>query len=369
MEREKIRIAIVGSRGIPGNYGGFETFAERLGTGLVERGHDVTVYCPAASSTTHEREYRGIKRVIVPNIPLRSLDKISSSVLSCLHAAFTHCDIILLLGVAPAIVAWVPRLTWKKLIINIDGLEWKRRKWGRFASGYLKFSERLAGLLCHRIVADSRVIQEYVREEYGRGSTFIAYGADIAVVQDESVLRRYGLKENGYFLQVCRLEPENNSHIVIREYLKVVTDMPLVILGDAPYSDEYKAYLRGMADSRVKFLGAVYGSDYEAIRCNAFCYIHAHEVGGTNPSLLEALGSGNCVLALNVPYNLEVIGEAGLSFSKEKGSLCHVLEHVLKHPQSMSEFRRKAVNRIHDEYTWDKIICEYERLFLETLRG
>ena len=139
--------------------------------------------------------------------------------------------------------------------------------------------------------------------------------------------------------------------------------MPLVILGDAPYADEYKERLRNMADERVKFLGGVYGYDYNVIRSNPFCYIHAHEVGGTNPALLESLAAGNCVIALDVAYNLEVIADGGLSFSKTEGSLRDVLTKILQDPDLVSEMREKAVQRIRDSYTWDKIIGAYEKLF------
>ncbi|MBP7527633.1 MAG: DUF1972 domain-containing protein [Syntrophorhabdaceae bacterium] len=362
--KRPLKIAIIGSRGIPGNYGGFETFAERLGLGLVERGHLVNVYCPAASSTTDERVYKGIKRTIVPNIPLKSLDKLSGSALSCIHASFSGCDIILFLGVAPSIFAWVPRLLGKKLLINIDGLEWKRKKWGRFASRYLKFSEFLGSIFCHRIIADSMVLKEYVLNEYGKEAEYIAYGADPGAVEGKDVLDKYGLKKNKYFLQVCRLEPENNSDLVIREYGLVNAELPLVIVGDAPYSDSYKNKLKEMADKRVMFVGAVYGRDYDALRSNAFCYIHAHEVGGTNPSLLEALAAGNCVAALDVPYNLEVIDNAGLLFSRETGSLAGILRHLLAEPATMMELRQKAVERIESYYSWDKIINAYEQLFI-----
>jgi glycosyltransferase involved in cell wall biosynthesis len=363
VEPVKRRIAIVGSRGIPGNYGGFETFAERLGMGLVERGHEVAVYCPSSSSSTDERWYLGIRRVVVPAIPMKALEKISSSFFSCVHAACARYDIILFLGVAPALFAWLPRLTGKKLVMNIDGLEWKRRKWGRFGAGYLKLSERFADAVCHAFVADSHAIQDYIKAEYGREAVFISYGAVPGRYEDEPILAKYALRKGGYLIQVCRLEPENNTDLVIREYNMVKTDMPLVVVGDAPYADAYKKMLHDMADSRVRFLGGVYGHEYDVLRSNAFCYIHAHEVGGTNPSLLEALAAGNGVIVLDVPFNIEVIGEAGLSFSKEPGSLRAVLENLLAHPDVIHELRQKAVHRILKHYTWENVINGYERLF------
>jgi glycosyltransferase involved in cell wall biosynthesis len=367
-DSRRLQVAIIGTRGIPGNYGGFETFAERLGVGLVELGHEVTVYCPASSSTTSAGEYRGITRRIVPNIPLKSVDKISSSAISCIHATFSSADIVLVLGVSPAILIWLPRLAGKKIVVNIDGLEWQRKKWGRFGAKYLKLSERLAVRFCHRVVADSMVIRRYVKDEYGKDAVFIAYGAEPPGDSDTSVLDRYGLTKNGYILQVCRLEPENNSDLVIREYGKVKTAMPLVIVGDAPYSDNYKKGLKTLAGDGVIFLGAVYGRNYDVIRSNAFCYIHAHEVGGTNPSLLEALAAGNCVLALDVAYNLEVIGDAGLPFSRSSGSLSAALEKLLQDGSQRAYLRQRATERIKEHYTWEKVVRQYQECFEDMMR-
>ena len=358
-----LHIGIIGARGIPALYGGFETFAERLSLGLRERGHRVTVYCSSSSCGDRDKVYKGIRRVMISNVALKSLDKFSSSFLSCLHSAFISYDVILFLGVGPVLFAWLPRGFGKKTVININGLEWKRQKWNRFASFYLRLSERLSGLFCHKLVTDSKGIQKYFKEAYGRQSAFIAYGADIGSVENEAVLTRYGLKKTAYFLQVCRLEPENNSHVVIEEYKKLDTHMPLAVLGDAPYADAYKKTLHKIANERVKFLGSVYGYDYDVIRSNAFCYIHAHEVGGTNPALLEALAAGNCVVVLDVPFNLEVIGSAGLSFSKEPGSLKDVLNSLLTHPEIIPRLRRLSTQRVEEHYTWDKVVNDYEKLF------
>ncbi len=360
---KNFRLAIIGSRGIPGHYGGFETFAERLSLGLVERGHSVTVYCTAAYDNYKKMEYQGVKRVIVPSVPIKSLEKIFTSLLSCIHTATTRYQIIYFLGVSPVLFAWLPRLAGTKTVINIDGLEWKRQKWGRAAAWYLRFSESLSGSLCDVVIADSMEIKRYFEEEYGKEAIYIAYGADVASHEDNGVLARYGLESRKYFLQVCRLEPENNTEILLREYAKVQTDIPLVILGGAPYSDTYQEKLKQIADSRVKFLGSVYGSDYNVLRSHAFCYIHGHEVGGTNPALLEALAGGNCVIALDVKYNLEVIGDAGLSFSKSDGSLSRMLADLIAHPECADGFRIKAMDRIRQCYTWKSIIDKYENLF------
>jgi glycosyltransferase involved in cell wall biosynthesis len=367
MSEAGLKIALIGSRGIPANYGGFETFAERLSVGLVKKGHEVSVYCTSAYNHNQEPYYKGVHRHIVPTISIKSIDKIGASFLSCLHSTVANYHIILFLGVSPVLFSWIPRVFGKKTVINIDGLEWKRQKWNQFGSFYLKLSESLSGKLCNEVVTDSRAIQRYYKNAYGRDSCFIAYGADIRKIKDENVLRRFGLKKNNYFLQVCRLDPENNAHIVIREFAKIKTEMPLVILGSAPYSAKYIESLKKISDRRVRFLGGVYGYNYNVIRSNPFCYIHAHEVGGTNPALLEALAAGNCVLVLDVPYNLEVIGDVGLSFSKEEGSLAKRLQSLVDNPELANPFKHMAVERIREFYTWDKVIDQYERLFFRLL--
>jgi glycosyltransferase involved in cell wall biosynthesis len=363
VHHNRLNIAIVGSRGIPGNYGGFETFAERLSLGLVERGHKVTVYCTAAYDKYRHQDYKGVKRVLIPSIPIKSVEKVFTSLLSCIHAASACYQIIYFLGVSPVLYAWLPRLMGAKTVINIDGLEWKRQKWGKIAAWYLKFSESLSGTVCNAVIADSMEIKKYFRKEYGKEAIYIAYGADVASFRDTGVLAKYGLESRKYFLQVCRLEPENNTEILLREYAKVDTDIPLVILGGAPYSDKYQDNLRGIADKRVKFLGSVYGDDYNVIRSHAYFYIHGHEVGGTNPALLEALAAGNCVVVLDVKYNLEVIGDSGLSFSKNDSSLSAVLTHLIAHPEHAEDLRMKAKERIRQCYTWESIIDQYEDFF------
>ncbi len=361
----KTRVAILGSRGIPGRYGGFESFAERLSSLLVDRGYEVTVYCCSGYTNEGEGDYRGIKRIFLPTLKKKSLEKIIFTLLSLIHVAFRKADIVLMLGVSAAPFCFIPRIFGKKVAINIDGLEWRRAKWGKWVSLYLKLAERFAGITCNEVITDSRVIQDYYYKSYGKKIHYIAYGAEIVDRFNGEGIKNYGLEKQKYILQVCRLEPENNPHFVIREFRKVRTDLKLIIVGDAPYSDGYIKSLKENGDKRIHFLGAVYGKDYKAIQSQAYCYIHGHEVGGTNPSLLEALGAGNCVLTLDVPYNLEVInqGEAGIPFSKREGDLCRKLQEIIDKPEVVAEYGRKGVQTIKENYTWGKIVSRYEEVF------
>jgi len=362
-----MKIAIIGSRGIPAKYGGFETFAEKLSSNLVQRGHKVRVYCSAGSASNRSKFYEGTERVFIPSIPIKSLEKFTMSVLSIIHSLFRKDDIILLLGVSPALISWLPRLFSKKLVINIDGLEWKRAKWNRIISFHLKMSEKLAGKFCNVVVTDSEVIQKYYFEKYKTRAVYIPYGADEIEDSNEDVLEKYGLKKSHYILQVCRLEPENNVHLTVTEFLQVKTNLVLAILGDNPFNTKYIQILKDYRSPKIKFLGSIYGDDYKTILKNAYCYIHGHEVGGTNPALLEAMSAGKCVVVLNVPFNLEVINDAGISFRKEKGDLANKLKYLIENHPKVKEYEKKALERVREKYTWEKVINEYESLFLNVL--
>ena len=362
-----MHLAIIGSRGVPCNYGGFETFAQKLSISLVERGHKVSVYCSSLYSDSYQRYFKGVRRIVIPSIRKKSLDKPLYSFLSCLHASLSSYDAVLLLGVSGVVFSMLLRITGKFTVINMDGLEWKRKKWGPLGSSYLRFLEALSARFCNVIVADSRVIQAYFEKRYGKKPYYIPYGADTKDAIDEDRLKQYGLSSGEYFLQVCRLEPENNVHIVIREFEKTKTKKRLAILGDAPYSNQYISSLKNTDDPRIKFLGAVYEEDYKVIQGSAYAYIHGHEVGGTNPALLEAMAAGNCAVVLDAPYNLEVIRGAGFSFSKDEGNLSEVIDYLDQNPQVVIEYKGRALQRIAQAYTWDTVINAYEGVFEEGL--
>jgi len=362
-----LKIAIIGSRGIPAKYGGFETFVERLSLGLIQKGHQVTVYCSSLYTDNKAKSYNGIERVFIPALPVKSVEKFSTSCLSILHDLFRRADIVLLIGVSPVLISWLPRLLGKKLVINIDGLEWKRAKWNKILSFFLKLSEKSAGTFCQEVVTDSLAIQKYYYESYRKRAAYIPYGADIIKDSNEKVLKKYGLKKGRYILQVCRLEPENNVHLVLREFSKIETDLNFVVLGDNRYNTDYIKSLKKMRNTKIRFLGAVYGDDYKAILKNAYCYVHGHEVGGTNPALLEAMGAGKCVLVLDVPFNLETIKDAGITFSKREGDLANTLQDLIKNPTKMTPYEQRAMERIKTVYNWETVINAYESLFLKVV--
>lgn len=363
-----MKIAILGTRGIPANYGGFETFAEQLGTRLATRGHEVTVYCrthySANQTTTY---YNGVKLVVLPTIRHKYFDTIIHTFLSVLHATFRKYDVILICNAANSVFSIIPRLLGTPTLVNVDGLERKRKKWNWIGRSYYLVSEWLSTFLPTAIVTDAQVIQDYYATRYGKESAMIAYGAEVARRAMPELLTKYGLEPNRYVLYVSRLEPENNAHMVIEAYRRLNTDWPLVIVGGAPYAQEYIAQLKSTRDARVKFLGFVFGEDYRALQQNAYCYVHATEVGGTHPALIEAMGAGNCALTLNTPENVEVLGDAGVLFNSAE-DLTRQLQTVLADPVRIAEYRRRAMARVLELYNWGQITDEYEAL-LSKLAG
>ena len=358
-----MRIAILGTRGIPANYGGFETFAEHLSTRLVARGHDVTVYCRAHYVSPRELEYQGVKLKVLPTIKHKYFDTIVHTFLSALHAVPKRYDAALICNAANAPFASILRLAGTPVALNVDGLEHKRKKWNSIARRYYLLAERLATILPTETVTDARVIQEYYLARYRAQSTMIAYGAEVERRPDPLV-RRWRVEPNRYVLYVSRLEPENNAHLVIEAFKRVRTAHKLLIVGDAPYAREYINDLKARArrDRRIVFTGFVFGRDYRALQQNAYCYIHATEVGGTHPALLEAMGFGNCVLTLAAPENIEAIGDAGIAYTDEN-DLAEKLQRVLRDGSQVHSFRNRAQARVLEFYDWDYVVDQYERLF------
>jgi len=356
----KLRVAILGTRGIPARYGGFETFAEELSTRLVARGHDVTVYCRARYSET---TYRGVRLKYLPTIRHKYFDTIAHTFLSTLHVLGSRHDALLYCNAANAIFTWMPRVLGMPVALNVDGLERNRKKWNRLARAWYRVSEWLATWMPNAVVTDAKVIADYYRERYRRDSEMIPYGAETGALESLSVLARLGLERRKYFLYVSRMEPENNALLVRETFERVPTDHKLALVGDAPYAEEYVRAVRDTKDPRVILPGAIYGVEYRELGSHCFAYIHATEVGGTHPALIEAMGRGALTLYLDTPENAEVAGGAGLAFTRE--NLAQVLERVLAMPEEeRDEWRGRAVERVRSRYSWDAVTDAYEKLLM-----
>ncbi|MCZ6593615.1 MAG: glycosyltransferase [Bacteroidetes bacterium] len=359
-----MKIAIMGIRGIPANYGGFETFAEHLTPRLVDLGHDVTVYGRSNNIKYKDQYYKGVRLVILPTFSHKYFDTVAHTFLCALHSLKESYDVILICNSANSIFAFIPRLMGQKVALNVDGLEWKRKKWNKLGQMFYKMSEYIATLSPNVVVTDARDIQKYYLEKFKKSSTYIPYGSLLGRLETHKVLDEFGVRPREYILYVSRLEPENNAHLVIKAFEKVKSDLKLVVVGDAPYSNEYIKELRNTKDPRIIFTGYIFGDGYREFQSNSYLYIQATEVGGTHPALLEAMGHGNCVLANDVPEHREVLEDAGLYFNAEDpDDLKNQMLYLLRNPEIVEEKRQMAVRRILQNYTWEKISSDYENLF------
>jgi len=359
-----MKIAIMGIRGIPANYGGFETFAENLSTRLAEKGHEVTVYGRTNIIDYKQKYYKGVEIVLLPTISHKYFDTVAHTFLCVFHALARKYDVVLICNSANAVFSFIPRLTGKKVAINVDGLEWQRDKWNVAGKLFYRVSEFLSTILSDQVVTDSIFIRKYYQQRFKKFSTFIPYGAPTEKVVTTEVLEKFNVQPNRYILYVSRMEPENNAHIVVKAFEHVKTDMNLVMVGDAPYSSEYIQKLKSTRDPRIIFTGYVFGKGYREFQSHAYLYVQATEVGGTHPALLEGMGFGNCVLANDVPEHREVIRDSGPYFrTSDWQDLRDKMQYLVDNPAVVESYRSKAVARIKQAYTWDRIAENYEKLF------
>jgi glycosyltransferase involved in cell wall biosynthesis len=366
-----MRIAMIGSRGIPASYSGFETAVENLSVRLAARGHRVTVYCRSTHVTYPHAEYQGVRLIMLPTIPSKHLDTLVHTFLSALHVLCSPYDLVYVCGVGNSLVAWIPRLSGKKVVLNVDGADWERQKWGRFARWFLRTSERWAGRAANVILADSRKVQDTYRDRYRSESTFIPYGADMPDAAGTQTLDRFGVKPKGYILFVGRLVPENGAHELIAAYRGLATDKRLVIVGDAPYAANYIQDLKAQAPSGVVFTGYVFGQGYQELSAHAYLFVLASGVGGTHPVLVEQMAAGNAVLVNGIATNRETIGDAGAAYDPAGGAeaLRRELAALLADPERVRGLGAAARRRARDHYSWEAVTDAYESLFAGLTSG
>jgi glycosyltransferase involved in cell wall biosynthesis len=366
-----MKIALLGTRGIPASYSGFETCVEELGARLVRRGHDVTVYCRSHHIRYEGNHYKGMRLIKLPTIQNKYLDTIVHSFLSSLHALTQGYDIALYFIVGNSLVTWIPRLAGQKTILNVDGLDWKREKWPPPAKQYIRFSERLATVLPNAFLTDSRVVQRYYQDSYGVCPPYIAYGADVEPLPPGETLQRFGLEPRNYLLFVGRLVPENCIEHLLEAFkgLRKPPGMKCVIVGDAAYQQAYIEKLKAQAGDDVIFTGYIFGEGYRELNSNAYCFVETSGVGGTHPALLEAMGFGNCVVTHETAENLETIGAVGFGYDGAEGgaALREVLQRLLDEPSLVAHQRDLARVYVREQYSWETITEQYLSLFHQLL--
>jgi glycosyltransferase involved in cell wall biosynthesis len=358
-----MRIAMLGTRGVPARYGGFETAVEEVGRRLADRGHRVVVYCRTEkSAVARPDEYLGMKLVHLPAARKRALETLSHSALSVAHLSAHRTDAALVFNAANALLLPALRAARIPVATHVDGLEWKRAKWGPVGQRYYRLAESLAVRWSDALIADAEGIARYYRDEFGAPTELLTYGAPLIDVRDDR-LAELGLEPGGYHLAVARFEPENHVDVIVEGYVRSNATKPLVVVGSAPYSDAYTARVHAAADGRVRFLGGVWDQEQlNQLYANACTYLHGHSVGGTNPSLLRALGAGAAVLAFDVDFNREVVSDAGRYFVSP-ADLAALLDAAEADPPAVRA-RGARARELAKNYDWDDVAAGYEALTL-----
>lgn len=369
-----LRIAVIGSRGIPAGYGGFETFAQELTPRLVERGHEVTVYCRKGYTGAELLdEYRGVRLVHTPALRSRSLEQLSHELTSILDSIPRKFQLYYFLGYRGAPFYLPLRASRRVVVVNTNGLEWKRRKWNALGRAYLRTAEWLAAhVAADELVSDARAIAAYFDEAHGRPSTYLVNGAYVLepTMMRPEVLDAHGVRPGGYYLVACRIEPENNVDIIVREFVASGSPRELVIAGGMNYETPYWQELQSLAaGARVRFLGPVYEPGaVESLHLGAYAYLHGHEVGGTNPALLKAMGCANLSIALDTAFNRENLADTGRYWTKASGSLASQIQWADANPDQVAGLGRTAQERIGARYSWDQIADSHDAFFRDVAR-
>jgi glycosyltransferase involved in cell wall biosynthesis len=347
-------VAILGTRGVPANYGGFETFAERLALHLVENGVPVTVYCRKHHATAGS-SWRGVQLVTLPTIKSKYLDTVVHTLLSTLHLV-TRSRIrdVILCNAANAPALPVLRLFRRRVVMNVDGLEWRRGKWGIVGRSWYRMGEWLSVRFASVLVTDAAEVQTYYRVRHDSDSVMIPYGADL-LERDLALPPELAVTPDHYFLYVSRWERENNPVLVAEAHATAATGVPLVMLGTATYDAAIGEAVRAVAAPDAVLPGAVFGAGYVGLQSGARAYIHATEVGGTHPALIEAMGAGNLCLVLDTPENREVVGSAGRYFADRSGLVELLRATASMGPGEVAEWRRRARDRAREQFSWSAV--------------
>lgn len=367
---DPLRIAILGSRGIPNEYGGFEQFAEHLSVGLSKIGYDVFVYNPSFHQFK-ESTFKGVT-IIQKWCPEKKIGSAAHIIYDylCLKDAIRRgVDVVLELGYqSSAISLLISPINKTRIITNMDGMEWKRQKWGPIVQRFTRWAEKIGTYKSHALVSDNLGIQEYLKQTYGKESTMIPYGAEVFDAPDKSFLEQYELSENGYYILIARMEPENNIEMILDGYVMSMVEEPFVVVGN--YSNEFgKKIYQKYNKSNIRFYGGIYDiCSLNNLRYYARAYFHGHSVGGTNPSLLEAMASQSLIVAHDNVFNRSVLFDNAIYFQSSRQ-----VAEILTDQKELFVRSRLCVDgnlrNIREVYRWDLIVHQYseliERVFYE----
>jgi glycosyltransferase involved in cell wall biosynthesis len=356
---------MLGTRGVPAQYGGFETAVEEVGRRLVGRGHEVVVYC--RNPGQRQTEHLGMRLVNLPAVRAKVTETLSHTAFSVAHAVSrARPDVAFLFNAANAPFVPVLRRAGIPVAVHVDGLEWQRAKWGPRGSAYYRWAEARSAAWADAVISDAHGIADHLREAHGVEAHYLTYGAPIVNPGDQR-LAELGVGPAGYHLVVARFVPENHVLEIVSGYVLSAARLPLLVVGDAPYGGDYRAEVHAAVagDPRVRFLGSVWDAELlDTLYAQALTYLHGHSVGGTNPSLLRALGAAAPVAAWDVVFNREVAGSAGVWFADPAG-VARRCEQAEADPAAARARGRAGQGIVADRFRWDDVAAGYEALAVE----
>ena len=363
---KKLKIAIIGSRGYPYVYSGYETLVRELSERLVKSGHHVRVYCHSSLYKKKPRQVNGIELVYTPSIKSKFFSQLYNSFFSFIHVCFSKIDVVLVVNSANGPFGLITKLFRKPTSINVDGLEWLRPKWKGMGSIYFKWASKMATIFYDQIINDSDEMRQVYFNLFKIDSKVIAYGANIRKSESPHLINKWNLKQRDYYLVIGRLIPDNNADLIIKGFLNSSSKKKLVVVGDVPYKDAYASNLKNVVDKRLVFTGYVKDQNILAeLYHNCYVYVHGHEFGGTNPTMIKAMAYGSAILALDTVFNQEMLqnGKFGLFFKKELVSVINQIDYCEKENILVDKLRQESVNGITKKYNWDFVTSEYVELF------
>lgn len=361
---------------VPGRtFGGFEAVYSEVAARLVCQGHSVTIYSRRECYAESQRiqTCKNVKIVYVPTINTKSLSFLTSITYSLVYSIIfkTH-DILLFVNVGSGFHCLLAELFGMKTVLNVDGLDWNRPKWNSLGKTYFKLAAKAALFSCDVVITDGNAMVDYYRKNFKQNLDMISYGADIEQSENINLIHSLGLASREFYLVVTRLIPDNNIHLIVEAFQKSSTLRKLVVVGDANYESEYQRRLRSIRDDRIMFIGRVHDQNLlRELYCHCYAYIHGHSVGGTNPALLKALGYGSAVLALNTPFNAEVLsdGKFGELWEKDASILCAIINRFDCDTKMTKKFRQLGPARIREAYSWEEVTEKYVELFKQVING
>lgn len=363
---KRLKVAIMGAKGYPYVYGGYDTLVKELGERLHAKGVQVRVYNHRSLFPTRPRWVNGIECIYTPAIESKSLTQLSHTFFSMVHACFSDVDVIFVVNSGNGPFGWIAKLFGKPSAINVDGLEWLRPKWKGWGARYFLWASKMATHSFDQIINDSEEMRRVYLELFNKDSVMIAYGANPKETVSDDALKPWGLSSRGYYLIVGRLIPDNNADLIIAGFLQSNAKKTLVIVGDAPFSDAWAQQVKNMQGPRVLFTGYVTDPDTLAsLYSHCYAYFHGHEFGGTNPAMLKAMGYGCAILALNTPFNQEMLqnGKHGWYFEKDTEAITQVVEEAENKEDVMNELRKTARHGLTEKYSWERVTEQYIAVF------